>query len=836
MLRQAAKAVLIAVGALVALYLVGANVFLRTGGVQKIFASVYGVEVDVGRAWTVWPGRIHVRDLRVAVQDSNVQMSFDFPRVSVQLSLPDLIFRKTFHARSVRGEGLAFRFRHRISPAAAGLPSTHALPEFPEFQNEFLETVKKHGGKPWAIHFEDVDVGVSELWIQQFQYFGRGRARGAFRLEPGKWLWVRPASLELEPGPLTAGPHRIARALSGRIECTVHPHDVNRPQGREVFRLMNAGIDLDLDGAELDAAELFVPPRARLRVDSEPGHALVRVRTIEGRPTEESHIRLETPRLSVGAPRWKAVAKGVELALDDAEGRGEARLALASAVLERPGRGGSPPRVERLLASLASSTSDVSAPWKLDSAEAQARELRADDLRWFDDLTRSRGVQLDRGAVRAHGHARWQPGNVEASVRAELDASGRAKQRAFAARGLTLAVDGRYAQELFDGWLDLDAERVVASIGQRRVRAAPSLKLRLGSFDPTLRGGSALLDLVVRRFSSTSSGGARCESARVARATVRAEVAFTGEERGRGALSARLDGVDARFGALTVRGNARLEANAEGGADERAPARVSVRGSVSKLDLKSGSEATKGWQARVPELSVVSRLFGTKEALAGPVEVSAPRARGRIGATPAYGDVKAKLDFAKLAANEGGMVASAALDLDRVALGSESPGVRDWWARVRLPSIVLGPQRRAELVTRFSAEMRDGRPGLALLARGGKLPGWLSEALPLNSLEATGEIRRRCRVTEISFARVRGGPLVSAGRIQKVPGDVRAVFEVELDEASAVSAGLVMFGKRFGVSPAPGDEWLDEQYRRLDGHAADSVRGGCHPTPDQCSR
>src|SRR5882757_3448237 len=55
------------------LYVVGVNLLIAFGGIQLLFADTDAVKADFGRAWTVWPGTIHLRNLKVVVADHNVQ-------------------------------------------------------------------------------------------------------------------------------------------------------------------------------------------------------------------------------------------------------------------------------------------------------------------------------------------------------------------------------------------------------------------------------------------------------------------------------------------------------------------------------------------------------------------------------------------------------------------------------------------------------------------------------------------------------------------------------------------------------------------------------------------
>src|SRR5207247_893338 len=86
------------------------------------------------RAWSLWPGRVHVDGLRVLMQDRNVQFVLTIDHADVDVRLRELA-RRTFHATRVRGDGLSFRFRHRIQPEAADRPFVTALAPVPPFED-----------------------------------------------------------------------------------------------------------------------------------------------------------------------------------------------------------------------------------------------------------------------------------------------------------------------------------------------------------------------------------------------------------------------------------------------------------------------------------------------------------------------------------------------------------------------------------------------------------------------------------------------------------------------------------------------------------------------------
>ena len=101
--RRTRRALAAVVGLLVGaelLYLLGANLFLSFGGISKLFEATSTINAKFERAWTIWPGHVQIRNLRIVFQDVNLEWSLDIASASVVLDLSELASR-TFHARAM---------------------------------------------------------------------------------------------------------------------------------------------------------------------------------------------------------------------------------------------------------------------------------------------------------------------------------------------------------------------------------------------------------------------------------------------------------------------------------------------------------------------------------------------------------------------------------------------------------------------------------------------------------------------------------------------------------------------------------------------------------------
>lgn len=531
-------------------YVAGANAFLSFGGVQKVLESSDDFRVTFHRAWTLWPGTIHVNHPRILFQDHNLEWSLDAERLDIDYAFGPIL-SKTLHATRVRGKGIVFRVRQRVTAANATLASTRALPPIPEFETPALVPAYVPAAPRtdlWRFHAEDVDVGVVEIWTQQFRYLGQGRARGAFRLHAGHHLWVGPATLELEPGEVLASQRVLAGRFFGRVECVVHPMFVNAPVGRELFRYVSAKLDLHAEDVRLEPLDLFLPgtslssPGARLDVALAADHGVL---------TPESRIELRGPELRGRRGDW--LLDGGAFALDARtapDGLGEARFRVQAVQASRQGRPGS--RLTLAAGSLAFATSnlDISSAWGLARVDAALSSLEVPALVALDDLTRPHGVRLSAGSARLDASARHSASGVSGEGRALLTtASGRA---------------GSVGWEL-DGSVELSLSRM---------------------------GGEGLssesLDLAIasRRLAIVASA-TRVE-AKDAHVTARARLSH-----GRGAAQLRTtaDVLSIESGPVRVTGKARAELELTAIDRSRETLHASAAGELASLKAKAGTRA-----------------------------------------------------------------------------------------------------------------------------------------------------------------------------------------------------------------------------------------------------
>jgi hypothetical protein len=175
------------------------------------------------------------------------------------------------------------------------------------------------------------------------------------------------------------------------------------------------------------------------------------------------------------------------------------------------------------------------------------------------------------------------------------------------------------------------------------------------------------------------------------------------------------------------------------------------------------------------------------------------------------------------------------IDVRNVSLSRGKRRVDDWWASVRFERMRLMLARSLEFTGRLSARLRDGLPGLFVLAEKDEIPDWLPTVLPLKRLSGILDVQRRCQAITIDFPRLEGGPLVGRGRIHSAVGETDGAILVRFGGAGILSTGIDLGGDGNRLAPFADDEWLSERLARMSADEATAKARPC-PAPSRCER
>jgi len=237
-----AGALLLAAG-LLASYLIAANALIWTRLLRALINDVpEKVSVEYSSAYSLWPGRVRIRDLRIRDRATAAEWLIALDEGRASISLLDLL-RGRFHPTRIRGKGLAFRLRSRLTPEEATPHRLSFLPPIPGFPDPPLrepgERPPLPTGREWTIRLDDVAVdAVREIWVNDYHYTGDATLAGGMLLHPRLRFEVFPTSLEVRSGTLRLSEEPLAASVRGRLNALIHPYDLRGATGATVLRFL----------------------------------------------------------------------------------------------------------------------------------------------------------------------------------------------------------------------------------------------------------------------------------------------------------------------------------------------------------------------------------------------------------------------------------------------------------------------------------------------------------------------------------------------------------------------------------------------------------------------
>ncbi len=503
-------------------YIVGANALLRSNGVVAAVQTADGVKLDYASAYSIVPGHVHVKRLRLRFEGYNVQFQVFLERATLDLNLTELL-RRRFHAHSLLADGVSFRMRHKSHGVGSNGLRFAAYPKIEGFSDPPLY----HGVKPpstpdaeynaWQIRIENVVAHVAELWVLEYRYAGDGDARGSFLVQPERLVQVDPAALRLRGGSLSVGDALVARRVTGNISYSMPNLDVKNTVGLEVFRSISTKLELELTGGDARFLNVYTKPTQQLELSGETSYS-INARVMRGVVEPKSEFKASSPALRLA---WPNVSLMAETALQVRRTRLEPELDVG--VVLQDVRMSSQhskldgPAARQLKASVTLIGGDLTQPIKPAGADLKTEASLA-NLAWFDGLFAGKArprfggaaklsVKLTRNAQRVgDGHVdlsiqRGHVKNADFDIHSDLHAVARFRTEQEPAQFAQGAVSFRAS----DG--DTLLSLAVGPLAQRLLSAG----LNLGALDGTVAFHAAesglKLELTSARCGAVSGRG-----------------------------------------------------------------------------------------------------------------------------------------------------------------------------------------------------------------------------------------------------------------------------------------------------------------------------------------
>lgn len=316
-------------------YLVLMNVALNTGLFARLINSAQDdMVMSVESGWSVWPLRLHARNLRLRFEDANVQFSLHAEQITTRIDLAAAT-RKTIHAHWVRGEGVSYWFRHKLDDVEGNAQRVAAFPIIAGYDPVPLRIPRPPSTSAtedlWVIHLDDVQAELRDFWMMEFRFLGKARAVGSFELAPRRHFWLKDTQITFERGKLDLGKlDSIASTFTGLIRAEFKQRNPDSFTMEQNLGWTNWTLELK---AAVENARFLGPyfgPRVAL--SGGEGPLLLSVQTRDQRIVDGSRARYATRALRVRSGSMRAGLAG-SLAFDVKAGTPRVGLGVSSARL-----------------------------------------------------------------------------------------------------------------------------------------------------------------------------------------------------------------------------------------------------------------------------------------------------------------------------------------------------------------------------------------------------------------------------------------------------------------------------------------------------------------------
>lgn len=236
---------------------------LWTGLVERIALSEdLKLEIE-NPAFTVIPGRIHMKKVRVLV-NGDTQFILEGHDLFTSISIWELL-RHRIHVSRLAAHHVKYQMRvqvkdeHGIEKRLAAYPKLEGLPGKNVVSERAAEQTEKRE-ESWTVEVDGIDISVAELWFFEYRYLGGGRLRGGFTVGPHV-MEVRTAVQNLGPGELRFGEKQpIATDLRGQIDCAIPEIDPNAHADASFLELVSARSQLRAKIVTLAHVGAYLPP------------------------------------------------------------------------------------------------------------------------------------------------------------------------------------------------------------------------------------------------------------------------------------------------------------------------------------------------------------------------------------------------------------------------------------------------------------------------------------------------------------------------------------------------------------------------------------------------
>ncbi|MCA9643243.1 MAG: hypothetical protein KC492_21240, partial [Myxococcales bacterium] len=267
-------------------------VLLNGGGIGWLVAfNTDDARVQIGRAYSPWPGRVVFRDLHLEIHDSASHFDLRVARGEVDVDLAALLERR-FEGENLQAQGA--RVQIRFAQAYQSAEREARLPR--------LSAPKPPNGETRAEDLWGVAVGIDsvtfdEAWIDDARVPGSIVVRGGFDLQPLRYLVVSDSQVEFNQCELWLGKSQVTRNLEGTLQVQLPRTEVDTQAGKRLSK--HADVTTKLAARVTDVAPLGLYLGEDWSLFGGEGTLSVDARLRNQELSEGSHLNYQSPVLGV---------------------------------------------------------------------------------------------------------------------------------------------------------------------------------------------------------------------------------------------------------------------------------------------------------------------------------------------------------------------------------------------------------------------------------------------------------------------------------------------------------------------------------------------------------
>ncbi len=280
-------------------YFVGTAIFLSTA----LFERVVSLGPRSGRlimssGWSFIPSIVHMRDVRLEIEDRNIELTVRLPEARAQINLWKL-FRKKVHVTYIRGTS-------DLNRGATVSLMLKPPDEKAAYERESARLEREHPEppSPWLIRIENVDLpALTMMQVESWRFKGVAKIRGGFQLRPGQDAEVFKSELEIVDGHIKG----FAEAIHGWVGVQFDYFRKSEVDGLKIFRYLTSDFQLWGGFTQLRALNSFLISARPVRFDRAEGVFAAKGRIERGKILAPTQVVLGSDQmvLTIGPTELK---------------------------------------------------------------------------------------------------------------------------------------------------------------------------------------------------------------------------------------------------------------------------------------------------------------------------------------------------------------------------------------------------------------------------------------------------------------------------------------------------------------------------------------------------